>query len=106
MDLGPRDSVFVPFFGVPAATVTATSRLARATGAVVLPFVVRMTDEGYVGTFHPPWHDLPVDDPVATATRINAFIEQEVLRMPAQYLWSHKRFKTRPPGEPSFYRRD
>jgi Kdo2-lipid IVA lauroyltransferase/acyltransferase len=104
MDLGPRESVFVPFFGVPAATVTATSRLAQVTGATVLPFVTRMTDDGYVGTFHPPWHDLPVDDPVATATRINAFIEQQVLQMPAQYLWSHKRFKTRPPGEPGFYR--
>jgi Kdo2-lipid IVA lauroyltransferase/acyltransferase len=106
MDLGPRESVFVPFFGVPAATVTATSRLARVTGATVLPFVTRMTGDGYVGTFHPPWHDLPVDDEVATAARVNAFIEAEVARMPAQYLWSHKRFKTRPPGEPGFYGTD
>jgi KDO2-lipid IV(A) lauroyltransferase len=106
MDLGPRDAVFVPFFGVPAATVTATARLAQMTGAVVLPFVTRMTDEGYVGTFLPPWRDFPGDDMQAAARRVNAFVEEQVLAMPAQYLWTHKRFKTRPAGEPGFYRKD
>lgn len=105
MDLGPRDAVFVPFFGVPAATVTAVARLAKITGARVLPFVTRMTPEGYVGTFHEPWEDYPGDDVEAATRRMNAFIEDCVRRMPAQYLWTHKRFKTRPPGEPSFYRR-
>jgi len=103
LDLGARDAVFVPFFGVSAATVTATARLAAMTGAVVLPFVVRMTPDGYVGRFYPPWQDFPGDDIEAATRRMNAFIEDRVREAPAQYLWSHKRFKTRPPGEPSFY---
>jgi Kdo2-lipid IVA lauroyltransferase/acyltransferase len=103
LDLGARDAIFVPFFGVPAATVTATARLAAMTGAVVLPFVVRMTPDGYVGRFYPPWQDFPGDDIEAATRRMNAFIEDRVREAPAQYLWSHKRFKTRPPGEPSFY---
>jgi len=103
LDLGPRDAIFVPFFGVPAATVTATARLAAMTGAVVLPFVVHMTPKGYVGRFYPPWQDFPGDDIDAATRRMNAFIEDRVREAPAQYLWSHKRFKTRPPGEPSFY---
>lgn len=103
MDLGARDAVFVPFFDVPAATVTATARLVRLTGATVLPFVTRMTPEGYVGRFYPPWPDFPGDDDEAAARRMNAFIEARVLEMPEQYLWSHKRFKTRPDGQPSPY---
>ena len=104
MDLGPRDAVFVPFFGVPAATVTSAARLARLTGAAVIPFVTRMTERGYVGQAWPAWTDFPGEDPVAATRRMNEFIEQRVLEMPEQYLWSHKRFKTRPPGEPSPYR--
>ncbi len=104
MDLGPRDAVFVPFFGVPAATVTSAARLARLTGAAVIPFVTRMTERGYVGQAWPAWTDFPGGDPVAATRRMNEFIEQRVLEMPEQYLWSHKRFKTRPPGEPSPYR--
>jgi Kdo2-lipid IVA lauroyltransferase/acyltransferase len=106
MDLGARDSVFVPFFGVPAATVTATARLAEMTGAAVLPYVTRMTADGYVGTFLPPWQGFPSGDPVADARRVNAFVEEQVLAMPAQYLWTHKRFKTRPAGEAGFYRKE
>ena len=104
IDLGPRDAVFVPFFGVSAATVTATARLAQITGATVLPFVTRMTPEGYVGRFYPSWTHGPDDDVEAATRRMNAFIEARVLEMPAQYLWSHKRFKTRPPGAPDVYR--
>ncbi|HWS76451.1 MAG TPA: lipid A biosynthesis acyltransferase [Quisquiliibacterium sp.] len=103
MDLGPRDALFVPFFGVPAATVTSLARLAAATGAVVIPVVTRMTDTGYVATFHPAWEGYPGKDLDAATRRMNAFIEERVLEMPEQYLWSHKRFKTRPPGEPGFY---
>jgi len=103
MDLGARDAVFVPFFGVPAATVTATSRLVQLTGATVLPFVSRMTPDGYVGTFFPPWPDVPGESDEAAARRLNAFIEDRVRECPEQYLWSHKRFKTRPPGEPGPY---
>jgi KDO2-lipid IV(A) lauroyltransferase len=103
MDLGPRDAVFVPFFGVPAATVTATARLVQLTGATVLPFVTRMTRDGYVGRFYPPWLADPDEDVESATRRLNAFIEERVLECPEQYLWSHKRFKTRPPGEPNPY---
>ncbi|MCO5109032.1 MAG: lipid A biosynthesis acyltransferase, partial [Burkholderiaceae bacterium] len=104
MDLGARDAVFVPFFGVPAATVTSVARLARITGAAVVPLVTTMTDDGYVARFYPAWEDFPGDDLEAATRRMNAFIEERVLEMPEQYLWSHKRFKTRPPGEPKPYR--
>ena len=103
MDLGPRDAVFVPFFGVPAATVTSLARLAKMTGAVVIPFVTRMTDTGYVAQLYPAWEDFPGDDEVAATRRMNAFIEERVREMPEQYLWSHRRFKTRPAGMPDPY---
>ncbi|MEB2352110.1 MAG: lipid A biosynthesis acyltransferase [Burkholderiaceae bacterium] len=105
MDLGARDAVFVPFFGVPAATVTSVARLARITGATVVPMVTAMTDDGYVARFYPAWEDFPGDDLEAATRRMNRFIEERVLEMPAQYLWSHKRFKTRPSGEARPYRR-
>jgi len=106
MDLGARDAIFVPFFGVPAATVTSVARLAKLTGAAVVPFVTRMTADGYVGQVWPAWTDFPGDDLDEATRRMNAFIEQRVLEMPEQYLWTHKRFKTRPPGEPSPYARE
>ncbi len=106
MDLGARDALFVPFFGVPAATVTSMARLARLTGSVVVPCVTSMNDDGYVVRFYPAWEDFPGDDLHEATRRMNAFIEERVREMPAQYLWSHKRFKTRPPGEPDFYSRD
>jgi len=104
-DYGARDSVFVPFFGIPTATITGVSRIARLTNATVLPYVARMLPggRGYEARFYPAWHNFPSDDPVADARRMNAFIEERVLEMPEQYNWVHKRFKTRPPGEPSFY---
>jgi KDO2-lipid IV(A) lauroyltransferase len=105
MDLGGRESVFVPFFGIPAATITGMARLAALSGATVLPWVTRMTREGYVGEFLEPWAADPDEDPQAAARRLNAFVESQVLRMPAQYLWTHRRFKTRPPGERSPYAR-
>lgn len=103
MDLGARDAVFVPFFGIPAATVTAVSRLARLTGAKVLPCVARMTAAGYTAVIHPPWDDYPGASVEEDTRRMNAFIEEQVRAMPAQYHWLHKRFKTRPPGAPPFY---
>lgn len=105
MDLGPRDAVFVDFFGVPAATVTSVARLARLSGAVVIPLVTTMTDTGYVAKFYPAWEDYPGEDLEAATRRMNHFIEERVAEMPAQYLWSHKRFKTRPPGVPDVYGR-
>lgn len=105
MDLGSRDSIFVPFFGVPAATVTALSRLAQLGRAVVVPAVTRQLDgeAGYSLKFYPAWHDFPSGDVEADTRRMNAFIEERVREMPEQYYWLHKRFKTRPPGERSLY---
>ena len=105
MDFGARDAVFVPFFGVPTATVTAMSRLAKITGAAVVPCVTRQLPggEGYVATFHPAWQDFPSGDVEGDTRRMNAFIEAEILKIPEQYYWLHKRFKTRPPGEKGVY---
>lgn len=105
MDFGARDSVFVPFFGVPAATITGLSRIARLTRAVVVPIVTRQLPggRGYVVEFHPAWTDFPTDDVEADVRRMNAFIEERVREMPEQYHWLHKRFKTRPAGAESVY---
>jgi KDO2-lipid IV(A) lauroyltransferase len=105
MDFGGRDSIFVPFFGVQAATITGLSRIARMAGAVVVPAVTRQLPgaQGYVLRFYPAWDDFPTDDVERDTRRMNAFIEERVLEMPEQYLWLHKRFKTRPPGEPRYY---
>ena len=105
MDFGTRDAAFVPFFGVPAATLLAPSRMARSLGMAVQPVVGEMLPggEGYRVRFLPPWTDFPTDDPVADAARMNRWIEDEIRRNPSQYLWVHKRFKTRPPGEPAVY---
>ena len=105
MDFGTRDSGFVPFFGVSAATLLAPSRLARALGMVVQPVVAEILPggAGYVVRYQEPWPDFPSDDPVADAARMNRWIESEIRKLPAQYLWVHRRFKTRPPGEPSLY---
>lgn len=105
MDFGPRDSVFVPFFEASAATITGLSRIARLARARVVPVVTRQLPggRGYVLQFHPAWEAFPTEDPQADARRMNAFIEDRVREFPEQYHWLHKRFKTRPPGEPSVY---
>jgi len=105
MDFGTRDAAFVPFFGVQAATLLAPSRLARALDMVVQPVVAEILPggAGYVVRFGEPWADFPSDDPVADSARMNRWIESEIRRDPAQYLWVHRRFKTRPPGEPPLY---
>ncbi len=105
MDFGDRDSIFVPFFGVPAATITGLTRLARLAGAVVVPAVTRQLagSQGYALRFYPAWENYPTGDAAADTRRMNAFIEERVREMPDQYYWVHKRFKTRPPGEQSLY---
>ena len=105
MDFGERDSIFVPFFGVPAATITGLARIAALTGAVVVPAVTTQLPGGggYVLRFHPAWENFPSGDLAADTRRMNAFIEDRVREMPEQYYWLHKRFKTRPQGEPRFY---
>lgn len=105
MDFGEKDAAFVPFFGIPAATLTALGRLAGATGAKVIPIVATFLPDykGYRVVFYPAWDNYPGDDMIAATRRMNAFIEERVRENPAEYFWTHKRFKTRPPGEPSFY---
>lgn len=105
MDFGARDALFVPFFGVPAATLTAPARIAGLTGARVIPVVARMLPQyrGWQVSFLPPWDDYPGDDLDKATRRMNAFIEAQVLQAPAEYLWAHRRFKTRPEGEPDLY---
>ena len=105
MDFGPQEAVFVPFMGVPAATLLAPSKMAKALDMKVQPVVAEILPggQGYRVRFLEPWTDFPTDDPVADAARMNEWIGSEVRRNPAQYYWVHKRFKTRPPGEPSLY---
>ncbi len=106
-DLNPhrRDAVFVPFFGIQTATITGLSRLAKAAGAVVLPCVTEILPDnaGYEVRIGDPWPDLPSADPIADTARMNAWIESEIRKMPSQYYWVHRRFKTRPEGEARFY---
>ncbi|KAA8983680.1 LpxL/LpxP family Kdo(2)-lipid IV(A) lauroyl/palmitoleoyl acyltransferase [Halospina sp. K52047b] len=103
-DFGPRYSVFAPFFGVQAATLTTPAWIARETGATVL-FLSQFRDGNGVYSVHfsPVFEDYPTDDEVENATRLNQEIEKMVRRYPEQYLWVHRRFKTRPKGEPSVY---
>ena len=103
MDYGQRDTQFVPFFGVPAATITGLSRLARMSGAVVVPVITRMESDGYAVTIGEPWRDYPGESIEIDTRRMNAFVEEEVLKCASQYFWLHKRFKTRPPGEKTVY---
>ena len=106
MDFGARDAAFVPFFGVPAATLLAPARMARSLGMLVQPVVAEILPggQGYRVRFLPAWDDFPGDcDDLAASTRMNAWIEAQIRLNPAQYLWVHKRFKTRPEGEPGLY---
>jgi KDO2-lipid IV(A) lauroyltransferase len=105
MDFGLRDAAFVPFFGQPAATLLAPSRMARSLGMVVQPLVAEILPggQGYRVRFMPAWSHWPTDDPAADAAAMNAFIEEQIRTMPAQYFWVHKRFKSRPEGAPSVY---
>ena len=97
---------FVPFFGVPAATLTAIPELARRGNATVLAYWFQREDDGrYRLWIQPPWRDWPSGDPAADAARYMAELERVVRRHPEQYLWVHRRFKTRPPGEPDLYAR-
>lgn len=91
--LGPRGAD-IPFFGVPAPTNTATTRIAKASRAPVLPFFVeRLANGAYLITIEPPLTDFPGGDILADAARVNAVLEDGIRRCPAQYLWSHDRFK-------------
>ena len=102
-DMRGKDTVFAPFFGVPAATITATHQFARLTGCAVAPFFHRREGADYVLRIAPPLADFPSGDAVADSARVNAAIEAMVREAPSQYLWLHRRFKRRPPGMSSPY---
>jgi len=105
MDFGERDAAFVPFFGVSAATLLAPSRMARSLNMIVQPVLAEMLPggQGYRVRFLEPWTHFPTGDALADTAAMNRWIEDEIRRNPAQYLWVHKRFKTRPAGEASLY---
>ncbi len=103
MNFGPEESIFVPFYGVQAATVPSLPRFARLGRAKVVPVTARITSQGYDIEVHPAWPDYPGSDVEADTAYMNRWLEGVINTMPSQYYWVHKRFKTRPPGEPGVY---
>lgn len=105
MDFGAKDAEFVPFFGTPAATLTAPARIAASTGAQVIPVIATFLPNyrGWKVTFYPAWENYPGDDMIAATRQMNAFIEDRIRETPNEYFWTHKRFKTRPPGAQNLY---
>jgi KDO2-lipid IV(A) lauroyltransferase len=105
IDLGPKDSVFVPFFGIPTNTINAISRLAKAGGAEVCLMITTLNADKskYICRIHKALPNFPSDDPVADTARLNLCFEEEIRKRPAEYYWVHKRFKYRPPGEANLY---
>jgi KDO2-lipid IV(A) lauroyltransferase len=105
IDLGPRDSIFVPFFNIPTSTVTSVSRLAKLSGAEVclMTTFLNVDKSGYTCNISSPLEEFPSDVPEKDTARLNQYIEELVRERPAEYYWVHKRFKHRPPGEPSLY---
>jgi len=106
-DYGRKQSIFVPWFGIQAATVTATTKFARLGRAKVIPYTLERLPhgKGYSLVVHPPLEDFPGESEEADCRRINEWIEDSVRQHPEQYLWAHRRFKTRPAGDPSLYRK-
>lgn len=105
-DMRSKDNVFVPFFGQPAATITATHHLARMGRACVIPFFHRrLEDDSYILRLEAPLDPFPTQDVTIDTALVNRAVEAMVREAPEQYLWVHKRFKTRPPGSPSVYGR-
>ncbi|NKE66496.1 lipid A biosynthesis acyltransferase [Ramlibacter sp. RBP-2] len=103
MNFGPEESIFVPFYGLAAATVPSLSRFAKLGRAKVVPVVTRLTREGYEVRVLPAWQNFPTEDIAADTALMNQRLEGWIDAMPDQYYWVHKRFKTRPPGQPPVY---
>ena len=103
MDFGPGESIFVPFYGVPTATAPSLPRFARLGRAKVIVMYTRLTPTGYVAEITPAWEGYPSDDVEADTAQMNLRLQSYIDTMPGQYYWVHKRFKTRPAGEPSVY---
>ena len=93
----------MPYFGQQAATIPSLSRFARLGRAKVLGMYTRMTPTGYVAEITPAWQNFPTEDVAADTTRMNRELQAVIRTMPSQYYWVHKRFKSRPEGEPSVY---
>ncbi len=103
-DFGRERSVFAPFFGVPTATLNTTARMARLSKAPIVPYTSeRLADGRFVIRLQAALENFPSGDDLEDASRTNRILEEQIRRVPAQYLWVHKRFKTRPKGEPGFY---
>ena len=102
-DLGTKGTVFAPLFGIQAATISATSRLAKGGNTAVIPYSFTRTDEGYNMSFSAPLENYPSGDLVHDASQTNQILEAQIRKNPEQYLWIHRRFKTRPEGEKNFY---
>jgi Kdo2-lipid IVA lauroyltransferase/acyltransferase len=103
MNFGPEESIFVPFYGVPAATVPSLSRFARLGRAKVVPLLTRITPQGYDVQVLPAWRDFPTDDLEADTALMNERLQDYIDGMPEQYYWVHKRFKSRPAGQKPVY---
>ena len=102
-DLGINKSIFAPLFGIQAATASATARLAKNNNTQVIPYSFIRTDQGYKMTFQEPLDNYPSGDLLNDAKRTNQILEKQILKNPEQYLWIHRRFKTRPEGESGLY---
>jgi KDO2-lipid IV(A) lauroyltransferase len=103
MNFGAEESIFVPFYGVPAATLPSLSRFARLGRAKVVPVVAKLTREGYELQVHEAWAGFPSGDLQADTALMNRRLQEYIDEIPSQYYWVHKRFKSRPPGEPGVY---
>ena len=102
-DLGRNNSVFAPLFGIQTATASATSRLAKNNNTRVIPYSFVRTKHGYEMSFDKPLKNYPSGDAIKDASETNQILEKQILKNPEQYLWIHRRFKTRPEGEENFY---
>ena len=103
-DLGPNNSIYAPFFNIQTATVSATSRLAQSDNTVVLPYHFNRQGNKYIMEFQRPLKPYPTMNPLKDASKTNSILEKQILKFPDQYLWVHKRFKTRPDGESDYYK--
>ena len=103
-DLGKNNSVFAPFFGIQTATASATARLAKNNNTKVIPYSFIRTKKGYTMSFEKPIANYPSNDPIQDATIVNQILEKQIVKSPEQYLWIHRRFKTRPNDEKNFYK--
>jgi len=102
-DLGRNNSIFAPLFGIQTATATATARLAKNVNTRVIPYSFFRTKHGYEMSFDKPLKNYPSGDANKDASKTNQILEKQILKNPEQYLWVHRRFKTRPKGEENFY---